>query len=312
MEAVTQTGNASATPEALSCPETASCLRIKILAWLPLALVSPSVLFVLSSRPAWLQMWGLAVAIYGGLKWLSYAIGPPPKTSNIALTTGYLLLWPGMDARSFLANCRILSHPRMSEWVAAGAKAFSGLVLVFTAVYFADPYPSVSAWVGMWGIVLLLHFGMFHLLSLCWRNAGIAAPPIMNIPLLSVSLSDFWGRRWNLAFRDLSYRFLFCPTVGRLGVVGATLFVFLISGIIHDVVISIPAGAGFGLPTLYFVIQACGLLLERSRLGISCGLKNGLIGRLYCLLFTVAPLGLLFHRPFIERVVLPMLAAWKL
>ena len=37
---------------------------------------------------------------------------------------------------------------------------------------------------------------------------------------------------------------------------------------------------------------------------------RGAIGRAYVALFTLAPLPLLFHRPFVERVILPMLSAF--
>ncbi len=82
--------------------------------------------------------------------------------------------------------------------------------------------------------------------------------------------------------------------------------VFLVSGVVHDAVISIPAEGGFGLPTLYFVIQGVGLLFERSRLGKRIGTRKGVIGRLFCAVVTLGPVCLLFHQPFVERVVIPM------
>ena len=142
-----------------------------------------------------------------------------------------------------------------------------------------------------------------------WRRAGIDAPAIIDAPVLASSLSDFCGRRWNFAFRDLAHTFVFKPFVGRLGVAGATIGVFLASGIVHDAVISVPAGAGFGLPTLYFLIQGLGVLFERSQLGRRIGTRKGLTGRLFCIAVVLGPVFLLFHQPFVERVMVPMLAA---
>jgi hypothetical protein len=85
--------------------------------------------------------------------------------------------------------------------------------------------------------------------------------------------------------------------------------VFVVSGVVHDAVISIPARGGFGLPTLYFVIQGVGVLFERSRLGKRLGTRKGVSGRLFCAAVTLGPVFLLFHRPFVERVVIPMFAA---
>jgi D-alanyl-lipoteichoic acid acyltransferase DltB (MBOAT superfamily) len=159
----------------------------------------------------------------------------------------------------------------------------------------------------MIGIAFFLHFGVLHLLALVWRTAGVNATPIMNAPILAQSLSEFWGKRWNLAFRDLVHRFVFRPVFGRLGVAGATMAVFLVSGLIHEFVISLSSGAAYGLPTLYFLIQGVGVLSTRSRLGKRWGLGKGLAGRASVVLIMVAPLGLLFPPPFVLRVVVPML-----
>ncbi|MEK6248981.1 MAG: membrane bound O-acyl transferase family-domain-containing protein, partial [Planctomycetales bacterium] len=130
-------------------------------------------------------------------------------------------------------------------------------------------------------------------------------------PIQAASLSDFWGKRWNLAFRDLAYRHVFRPVTRRLGVAGATMAVFLVSGVVHDAVISIPAAAGFGLPTLYFVIQGAGVLFERSRFGKRIGISKGKTGRVFCAAIILGPVLLLFHRPFVERVIVPMLTVLK-
>jgi hypothetical protein len=37
----------------------------------------------------------------------------------------------------------------------------------------------------MAGLILLLHFGTFHVLSLAWRRAGVNAQPIMRSPVLA-------------------------------------------------------------------------------------------------------------------------------
>jgi D-alanyl-lipoteichoic acid acyltransferase DltB (MBOAT superfamily) len=161
----------------------------------------------------------------------------------------------------------------------------------------------------MIGLVFVLHFGLFHIMSICWRLRGISAEPMMNFPILASSLNDFWGKRWNLAFRDLAFTFILRPLVGRIGVIGATMAVFLFSGLVHDLVISLPVNDGWGGPTIYFAAQGVGMLLERSDLGRRLGLGNGFIGRLFCGVITVCPVGMLFHQPFVLEAILPTLAA---
>jgi D-alanyl-lipoteichoic acid acyltransferase DltB (MBOAT superfamily) len=159
----------------------------------------------------------------------------------------------------------------------------------------------------MVGLIFVLHFGTFHLLSWAWRMVGVDAKPLMNWPVASRSVSEFWGRRWNTAFRDLTHRFLFRPSSARLGPRLALGAGFVFSGLVHDLVISVPAGGGYGGPTLYFTIQGLGLLAERSRLGKRVGLGGGWRGRLFAVVVLIGPAVLLFHPPFVVRVVVPFL-----
>jgi D-alanyl-lipoteichoic acid acyltransferase DltB (MBOAT superfamily) len=168
-------------------------------------------------------------------------------------------------------------------------------------------FPYAIGWIGMIGMVLVLHFGVFHLLSCWWRYMGVGARPLMDRPLRSKSLSEFWGRRWNTAFRDLTHRFLFRPSTSWFGPHLGMFAGFLFSGAIHDLVISIPAQGGYGGPTLFFAIQGAGIAMERSRVGRRIGLGAGRTGRLFTMLVLVLPVGYLFHRPFVERVIVPFM-----
>jgi Membrane bound O-acyl transferase family len=122
-------------------------------------------------------------------------------------------------------------------------------------------------------------------------------------------VSEFWGKRWNIAFRDITYRFLFRPLAKSLGPRAGLAAGFLFSGLVHDLVISVPAGGGYGWPTLYFVVQGLGLLAERSKIGRQLGLGAGWRGRAFTMVVVFAPLFGLFHPPFVHAVILPFLDA---
>lgn len=161
----------------------------------------------------------------------------------------------------------------------------------------------------MIGSVLFLHFGVFHLLSCAWRTAGISAPRLMDRPFASTSVSEFWGRRWNVAFRDLTHRFLFRPLASRIGAGRALAVSFLFSAVIHDLVISVPAGGGYGGPSAFFLLQGAAVFVERSRLGRNIGLGHGWRGWLFTVCVLALPVPLLFHPPFVDNVVVPFMAA---
>ena len=305
---------------------------------LPL-LALPMVALLLKPHVApWVFMWAMAFALYAGCKWLTYRqavcrdLRPKPGR-----TLAYLLAWPGMDAADFLDAAKLsVNHcsgermqtippalravtaqravrttkPRATEWLFATAKMSSGVIAVWLLSRLLFPaYPILAGWVGMIGVVFILHFGLFHLLALFWRQKGIAATPVMRSPALATSLAEFWGQRWNTAFNELAFRFAYRPIRRVTTPATATLLVFGLSGLIHDLLISVPAGGGYGLPTLYFLIQGLGAIIERSRYGHRIGLGRGARGWFFTLFVTVAPVFWLFHPPFIKHVILPMLNA---
>ena len=256
----------------------------------------------------WKVMWGLAVLIFFACKWLTWHDAGAPLSWR---GFGYLLAWPGLDARTFMDPGQVADRPSWREWAFAASKSCLGL-LIFYGLARTIPIdlPYLVGWVGMIGIVLALHFGLFHLLSCGWRAGGVVAEPLMNWPIAATGLGDFWGRRWNTAFRNLTHRFLFRPLLKRMGsrnVAVAILTSFLFSGLVHDAVISAPAGGGYGGPTLFFVLQGTGLLLE-SRLRRK-GLVSGWGVRLYAAAFLVPPAVILFHGPFVRNVIVPFMRA---
>jgi hypothetical protein len=254
----------------------------------------------------WVNMWALAGALFFALKLLTLT-ALDFKTLSLGPTSAYLLLWPGMDAKAFLFDrSKNKSGARPGELVFALLKFAGGLAAgTWAAIHVGTAHPLLIGWVGMIGIIFTLHFGLLHLISWFWRRAGVNAPPIMRAPIASDSLASFWGGRWNAAFADAARRFLFKPTVRWLGVLGSGALVFVVSGLIHEVVVSLPARGGWGGPTLYFCLQGAGIALEKSAIGKRLNLGSGFRGWFWTLIVTAAPLPLLFHLPFVYRVIVP-------
>jgi hypothetical protein len=263
--------------------------------------------------PRWAQMWTLAIAIYIGCKWLTWQ-RTTVRNAPAWKQCGYLFAWPGMDAASFLDEgpSLIRLQGRGREWTGAIVRLVAGLVLLFgVARLIPSQHAYIVGWLGMIGIVLILHFGAFHLLSCSWRRNGVEARPLMNHPLASTSLSDFWSRRWNSAFRDLTYRFLYRPAASWAGPRWGIVVGFLFSGVIHDLVISVPARGGYGGPTAFFTIQGVAMVIERSQFGRQFRLDSGWSGRLFAFGVVLVPVGLLFQRPFVVGIIVPFMRALR-
>jgi len=279
-------------------------------AWLPLAAVAIAAIAVRNRLPPWVFMWVLALGIYAALKWASWWRSAGRRQAPTGRSLGYLIAWPGMDAESFLDDSRQVTAPESGDWVWAFLKTIAGIVLVWLVPRRVPvTEPLLRGWVGLLGMVLIAHFGMFHVVALLWRRRRVDAVPVMAAPIRSTSLSEFWGRRWNLGFRQLGHDLIFQPLHGRIGPGGAGFLVFVASGLIHDFVISYPAHGGYGLPSAYFVLQGVGVSFERSRVGKRLGLRRGVRGWLYTALFTAGPAFWLFHPPFVRNVVLPFMRA---
>jgi predicted DCC family thiol-disulfide oxidoreductase YuxK len=281
-----------------------------VLNWLP-ALGLPALVVALGQQlPGWVLMWIMALALFVGAKWITVSrlLNSRARISPSRLMA-YSLFWPGMNAVAFCTSSYVPCPP-IREWSFAMVKSLFGAVLVWLAVPFvAASHPIARGWVGMIGLAFLLHFGTFHLLSLVWRTVGINARPIMHSPVSAPSLTAFWSGRWNSAFSDLMHKHLLVPLAGGVGMRRAVLAVFVVSGLLHELVISLPARGGYGLPTIYFTGQGLGLLLERSRAGRGLGLGRGWKGRLFALVVAAGPAFWLFHPLFIRNVILPMLHA---
>jgi Membrane bound O-acyl transferase family len=257
----------------------------------------------------WVLMWTIAFALFFGCKWLTWWQARTPDAApwrNVA----YFFGWVGMDAPEFFNERRRAIKPRGGAWLAALLKIAFGAGLLWLLV------PAIPAsqtllkgWVGMTGVVFILHFGLFELMALTWRTVGIAVTPLMNAPIKSRSLAEFWGRRWNTAFNRVAHDLVFRPLRRRVGAATATMLAFLASGLLHDLILSVPARAGYGLPTAYFMLQGAGLLFERSPAGRRLGLGRGRRGRIFTIMVTTLPAFWLFNPSFVRNVILPMLYA---
>ncbi len=277
--------------------------------WAPLFLLPVATLAARGALAPWAFMWLLAGALFAGFKWLTGRRTETPRhRAGFLRSLGYLVAWPGMDAVSFLSTGSRVARPTAAAWREPALKVVLGCLLLWGIVpWIPADLPRVRGWAGLAGLGFLLHFGGFHLLSLGWRSAGVNARPIMRAPLLAKSVGDFWSRRWNLAFHDLVLDLVCRPLKGHVRSSMLVLCAFAVSGLLHECVISLPAGGGFGLPLLYFLAQGMGVNAERSRWGVRIGLGRGGRGRMFAVALVSLPAYGLFHPLFLDRVLLPFL-----
>src|SRR5207302_3762699 len=119
---------------------------------------------------------------------------------------------PGMDAPTFLDARRSATPVTGQELARAMAAMMLGLALLFGAVRLVPSTLSlVAGWIGLFGLIFVLHFGSFRMVSIWWRWHGIEAVPMMRAPVAAASLGEFWGARWNTAFHVLARDYVVRP-----------------------------------------------------------------------------------------------------
>jgi alginate O-acetyltransferase complex protein AlgI len=221
---------------------------------------------------------------------------------------GFAVAWLGMKPRLFASQER-RALDGAGELVRRGAlQAIAGVTLIVLArlAWIAADSTLLASILLLPGLSLLIHFGLCNLLAGAWRARGIACEALFRAPLQAQSLSEFWAQRWNLAFSEMTAIAIYRPLAGRVGRGPALMAAFAVSGILHEMAISVPVRAGFGLPLLYFLLHGGLVLLERALADAGRPL-SGRVGRAWAVFWVVAPLPILFHRSFLAGVVWPLI-----
>jgi hypothetical protein len=223
---------------------------------------------------------------------------------------GFAVLWPGMQPALFIQRTSRSRSGAESLLRLGFARLAAGAAMVFLARL---------AWIGtgsrllatallLPGLSQWVHLGVFNMMAAAWRLAEFDCRPLFVAPLRSKSLEEFWGRRWNRAFSRMTASAIYRPLVCRIGRRGALYASFLASGVLHELAISAPVKAGFGLPLGYFALHGALCLVERrwARAGRPID-RTPWIGRAWTLGWLVLPLPILFHRAFLAGVIWPLI-----
>jgi alginate O-acetyltransferase complex protein AlgI len=242
------------------------------------------------------RMTGICLVLLAGMKavvYVEWSVGGRKR-----LTWGrhgiFGWLWFGMNPEVFRERREVAGGGR---WMAEGlAMMLAGVVLGIFVRW--------AGWTSVWALFLPMsvgfHFGALRVLAGMWRCAGFGVKPLFRNPFGAVTPGDFWARRWNLGYSHMMAVAVGRPLGEWMGRRGGMLGVFVISGLLHELAITVPVGAGYGWPTLYFTLHGVLVLLPLNRL-------PELAGRLVTAVAVISPLPMLFPEPFQEQVLVPLL-----
>ncbi len=175
-------------------------------------------LLIRNEFTSWLWMLLVAFTLYGGFKLLTVLRldGKCLRRLSGGRLAAYLLLWPGMRPQSFFREAATTATDERRLWLPGVGYVVLGMVLLWSGVTGLLP-AGIGIWVGMFGFVFLLHFGLFDLLASLWRQLGVPVERLFDNPWCSRSLTEFWGSRWNRSFSALSRDLILRPLARLTG-----------------------------------------------------------------------------------------------
>lgn len=222
-----------------------------------------------------------------------------------ALTAGqwlaFTFAWPGMRPAPF-RELGGAARPEAGRAIVGGVlRLLAGITVVVAAERLRQAGVSLALATPLLlaGLSLSLHFGLFDLATGFWRLFGVDVGPVFQAPWAATSLQEFWGRRWNRAFSEMTAATVYGPITAGFGRTTGLLAAFLVSGLFHELAISAPVHEGYGGPLAYFALHGTLMALETRWPGLTAG-------RPRTLFLVLAPTPILFHGPFLEGVIWPI------
>ena len=268
----------------------------RTLGWLIVAVLVAAAHFALATDVAFLRMVGLCCVLLAGMKGLVYAEWAGTETLTLSRYGVFSFRWFGMDPGTFRIRKTDLTWKRD---IALGAILTSMGLLGCWFVWFMGWRQILVMFVPL---SLAFHFGILRILKGALRLAGFPVRTLFPNPLAAKGIADFWGRRWNVGYSQMLQRIIGRPVEATLGKNAGVMAVFVASGLLHEIAITLPARSGYGLPTLYFTFHGLLSLWERK--------WKRPLGKIPALLAVAAPLPWLFPPDFQSEVIAPCIEAF--
>lgn len=236
-----------------------------------------------------LRMVGICCVLLGSMKGIVYAEWSRPHYLSLIQYLVFSCLWFGMDPGTFRRR-----RPKLT-WLPDIGVGFALMIAGIVGTFFV--------WRYEWHHILLMfvpmslgfHFGALRILKGILRRAGYPVRTLFPNVLTATSLGDFWSYKWNIGYSQMMQRTVGRPITNISNPSLGLFAIFVVSGLLHELAITLPVQAGYGLPTLYFTGHGLLTLLERK--------WNHPIGKLPTLLIVALPIGILFPEPFQTQII---------
>jgi hypothetical protein len=225
---------------------------------------------------SWGRPLAVVLAVAGlGLPWLAPEV--PPLRAIFGLAAAWHLARvidlvaepPGRGLGLRLWHQLGVIDTRLVVWTAprfdveAWARVAAALAVGFAGLWLASAYPPPLRWVGGALMIYCLAEGTFSALKGGYAAVGAEVTRLHVDPILSKTVGEFWGSRWNQVIggwlRERFHEPLARAGWPRTGVIAA----FIVSALLHVHFCAAGAGAQAGLVMgLFFVVHGVLVAVE--------------------------------------------------
>lgn len=257
--------------------------------WLLMIMLVMNAHLALMPYHPFIRMVGICCVLLGSMKGLVYLEWATTGKLTLPRYAVFSFFWFGMDPGTFrfkktglawkedIATGFLLTiNGLLGSWLVANL-GWTHIVVMFIPLSIA------------------FHFGFLRILKGVLRYFGYPVRTLFPNPLETHGIADFWSRRWNVGYSQMMQRLVGRPVETIAGKPAGVMAVFIASGLLHEIAITLPVMSGFGLPTLYFTFHGLLTLLEKR-------LKRP-IGKIPTLICVLLPLGWLFPKEFQTEVI---------
>ncbi len=281
----------------------------KTVAWLIVITTVPYVLIITSEESSLYRMLAIVSLQLLAMKGVVMVESYPLRTNlNFIQWCAFSLGWFGMRPALFeKLPSRSLSYLQLV--IKGISEILVGLLLLYSSTVVEASSIKiffVSELLLLVSLSLILHFGVLNLFTAAWRLAGVDVRELFRSPYKSKSLKEFWGRRWNIAFSEMTSLVAYKPLKHRVSPEIAMVLSFLLSGLLHEIAISFPVNSGYGLPLLYFLVHGVLMYAENTLSFVKRIINDKILSHIWVLGWLILPIPLLFHTKFIELVLKPL------
>jgi hypothetical protein len=160
---------------------------------------------------------------------------------------------------------------RPGLFVTAVAELAITLVCLHVAIFEAESLAPVPRWLSRQGAGLLACYfgveGALRAFELVFRGFGLRPPVLHAHPILSLSLAELWGRRWNRVVGHWLFATFYRPFARAGRTAAGVAAAFLGSALLHLYFTWAAIGIEWGLVMASFFVLQVPLLLLEAKLG---------------------------------------------